>query len=83
VERHAASGRAAAGEIGQNEEIRIPVREEQVQVDKEAVVKEEVTVGKRQIQDTKEVAGTVRKEEVRVEKKGNVDLKDERGRRKE
>jgi len=83
VERHAASGRAAAGEIGQNEEIRIPVREEQVQVDKEAVVKEEVTVGKRQVQDTKEVAGTVRKEEVRVEKKGNVDLKDERGRRKE
>jgi len=82
IERHAASGQQPASEIGRDEEIRIPVREEQVQVDKRAVVKEEVTVGKRQVQETKEVADTVRKEEVRVDKKGDVDVKDNR-RRKE
>jgi len=82
VERHAVSGQTASGEIGRNEEIRIPVREEQVQVDKNAVVKEEVTVGKRQVQDTEQVGGTVRKEEVRIEKKGDVNVKGEQGRRK-
>lgn len=81
IERHAVSGHERAGEIGRNEEIRIPVREDQVQVEKNTVVKEEVSVGKRQVQDTKEVAGTVRKEDVRVEKKGDVDVKDNRGRR--
>jgi len=82
VERHTATGQGGSGEIGRNEEIRIPVREEQVQVNKEAVVKEEVTVGKQQVESTKEVADTVRKEDVRIEKKGNVNLKDTEGRGK-
>jgi len=77
VERHAVSGHpAAGGDIKAGEEIRIPVSEEQVHVEKRPVVTEEVTVGKRQVQDTEEVAGTVRKEEIKVEKKGNVDVKD-------
>jgi stress response protein YsnF len=33
-----------------------------------------VNVGKRQVQDTEHVTGTVRKEEVRVEKQGDVDV---------
>jgi len=82
VERHAVSGQDRGGDIGRNEEIRIPVREEQVQVEKTAVVKEEVTVGKRKVQDTKEVSGTVRKEEIKVEEKGDVDVKGNQGRRR-
>jgi len=76
VERHPVSGRAASGEIRQGEEVRIPVTEEQVHIEKKPVVTEEVTIGKRQVQDTEEVSGTVRKEEIKVEKKGNVDVKD-------
>lgn len=76
IERHPVSGhRASASDIKAGEEIRIPVREEQVHVEKQPVVKEEVTVGKRTVQDTERVAGTVRKEEVKVEKQGSVDVR--------
>jgi uncharacterized protein (TIGR02271 family) len=74
VERRPASGQASGCDIRAGEEIRIPVTEEQVHLEKEAVVKEEVTVGKRKVQDTEQVAGTVRKEQVRVEQEGNVDI---------
>jgi len=74
VERHSASGRASSADIRPGEEVRIPVREEEVRVEKTPVVKEEVTVGKRKVQDTEHVAGTVRKEEIRVEKEGDVDV---------
>ena len=57
------------------EEIRIPVREEQVTVEKRPVVKEEVTVGKRLVQGTEQVGGEVRKEVVRVEREGDVDIR--------
>jgi uncharacterized protein (TIGR02271 family) len=75
VERRPASGPASAADIRPGEEVRIPVREEQVRVEKEAVVKEEVSVGKRKVQDTEHVGGTVRKEEVRVEQEGDVDVR--------
>ncbi len=39
-------------------------------MEKRPVVKEEVTVGKRVVQDTERVGGEVRKEEVRVEREG-------------
>lgn len=78
IERHAVSGRRATSDIKEGEEIRIPVREEQVHVEKTPVVKEEVVVGKRQVQETEEVSGTVKKEEIKVEKKGDVDVKDKR-----
>ena len=42
--------------------------------EKEAVVKEEVSVGKRKVHDTEHVSGTVRKEEVKVEETGNVEV---------
>ena len=76
IERHPASGRTTgAGEIREGEELRIPVREEQVIVEKQPVVKEEVTIGKRTVQDTERVAGTVRKEEIRGEREGDVDVR--------
>jgi len=80
IERTPVHGRSgaegiSAGDIGEGEQIRIPVREEQVNVIKEAVVTEEVKVGKRTVQDTEQVSGQVRKEEVKVEKSGDVDVK--------
>ncbi len=77
IERHPASGRAASSsDLRPGEEIRIPVTEEQVHAEKEAVVKEEVKVGKRKVQDTEHVGGTVRKEQVHVEREGDVDVRD-------
>jgi len=74
IERRPAHGQVAAGDLREGEEIRIPVREEQVDVSKHAVVTEEVEVGKRVVQDTKRVSGDVRKEEVHVEREGDVDV---------
>lgn len=82
VERHAATGKAATSDIQPGEEIRVPVMEEQVTVEKKPVVKEEVTVGKRVVHETERVAGDVRKEEVRVERKGDADVCDTRDARK-
>ena len=75
IERTPVHGRAATEAIREGEEVRIPVREEKVDVRKEAVVTEEVKVGKRAVQDTEHVTGQVRKEEVKVEKKGDVDVR--------
>jgi uncharacterized protein (TIGR02271 family) len=70
VERHPASGRPVTGDIKEGEEIRIPVTEEKVRVEKTPVVKEEITVGKRQVQETEKVRDTVRREEARIDEKG-------------
>jgi len=76
IERHAPTGRGAgAWDIGPGEEIRVPVMEERVTVEKTPVVKEEVSVGKRVVHETERVAGEVRKEEVHVERKGDVDVR--------
>jgi len=75
IERTPVHGRATTEGIAAGEQIRIPVREEQVSVAKEAVVTEEVKVGKRTVQDTEHVSGQVRKEEVKIEQKGDVDVK--------
>jgi uncharacterized protein (TIGR02271 family) len=74
IERRPASGRAAKGDMTE-EEIVIPVKEERVSVSKQAVVTEEVSVGKRKVQDTKHVAETVRKEELDVDEQGDVKVK--------
>ena len=50
----------------------VPLREEQVAIDKQAVVYEEVSLGKRAVQETRRVSGTVRKEVVDVDATGDV-----------
>jgi len=76
IERHPVSGQAASsGEIGRDQEIRIPVSEEQVHVTKQPVVTEEVSVGKRVVKGTEHVSGEVRKEQVKVEREGDVDVR--------
>lgn len=74
IERRPASGRASSADLRPGEEVRIPVKEEQVRVEKEAVVKEEVRVGKRQVTETEHVAGDVKKEKVKIETEGEVDV---------
>lgn len=72
IERRPARGRASRGGDIKAEEIRIPVKEERVNVSKESVVKEEVSVGKRKVQETKTIEGDVRREELRVEPTGGA-----------
>ncbi|MBV8609380.1 MAG: YsnF/AvaK domain-containing protein, partial [Singulisphaera sp.] len=77
IERHAPTGEpTSAPDLGPGEEFRIPVRKEQVIVEKRPVVKKEVTVGKRVVRDLEQVGGEVLKEEVRVERDGVVDIHD-------
>lgn len=67
-------GRQAAGEVGTGEkEIRVPLSEERVRVEKNPVVKEEVRVGKKQVQDTKRIDDTFRHEELRAEREGEAE----------
>ena len=79
IERRPASGAevSSAGMVD-GQEIRIPVKEEKVNVYKETVVAEEVAIGKRQVRDSQRVDETLRKEEIKVEAKGDVKVKDTR-----
>lgn len=74
VERVPASGATPAGDLGTDDEVRIPLSEERVRTEKQPVVAEEVRVGKRAVQNTENVSDSVRHEELRVEKNGDVDL---------
>jgi uncharacterized protein (TIGR02271 family) len=77
IERRPAGRRAASSaEIREGEEIRVPVHGEEVSVQNTPVVREEVSVGKRQVRDTERVSGTVRKEEARVESEGRIEVAD-------
>jgi uncharacterized protein (TIGR02271 family) len=68
----------ATGDFKEGQRLRVPVTEEHVEVVKTPVVKEEVTVGKRKVQDTKHVAADVKKEEITVEREGDARIKDRR-----
>lgn len=88
IERHAVSGRDASDQtLDDNEEIRIPLMEEEVDVQKRAVVREEVSVGKRKVQETKNVSETLRREEARIEADGEAGIRpfggEERRRRRQ
>jgi uncharacterized protein (TIGR02271 family) len=73
IERKPADGREATrAEFEDGKEIKIPLTEERVRAEKRPVVREEVIVGKRQVQETKKVGDEVRHEELDVDKEGNV-----------
>jgi uncharacterized protein (TIGR02271 family) len=69
LERVAVSGDtpAPAANIGRGQEIRVPLAEDRVRVEKVPVVKEEVLVGKRDVADVARVGEDVRREELRVD----------------
>jgi uncharacterized protein (TIGR02271 family) len=77
IERRAPTG-DTTGSIEGHQEIHIPVREEQVNVEKIPVAKEEVVVGKRKIQDTERVQETLRKEEIKVDADPSIHVRDRR-----
>jgi uncharacterized protein (TIGR02271 family) len=58
---------APSANIGRGQEIRIPLAEDRVRVEKVPVVKEEVLVGKRDVADVARVGEDVRREELRVD----------------
>jgi uncharacterized protein (TIGR02271 family) len=76
IERHPVERRPSDRPIDttESETIRVPVREEQVEVEKTPVVYEEVGVGKRVTQETRQLSDTVRREELRTDKEGEVEI---------
>jgi uncharacterized protein (TIGR02271 family) len=72
IERRPGSGQPSDTPIGEGETYRVPVREEQVSVQKQPVVREEITLGKRQVQDTQQVSEPIRREEAHIEREGDV-----------
>jgi uncharacterized protein (TIGR02271 family) len=75
IERHPVADREVTGQTLGEEEVRIPLMEEEVDVQKRTVVREEIEVGKRPVQETKTVSDTVRREEANVETTGNVGIR--------
>jgi uncharacterized protein (TIGR02271 family) len=69
LERVSVSGDtpAPSANIGRGQEIRVPLSEEKVRLEKQPVVREEVNVGKREVQDVTRVSGDVQHEELRVD----------------
>jgi uncharacterized protein (TIGR02271 family) len=83
VERRPGSGLPSDQPIGEGETYRIPVYEEQVTVEKQPVEREEVSFGKRPVQETQRVTDTTQREEAHIEQTGDVNVRDkgaERGR---
>ena len=66
VERVPVEGEASEAQIGEDEVV-VPVTEEEVVVDKRAVAKEEVRIRKDVVEDTEVVEEDVRREEIEVE----------------
>ena len=70
VERRPVSGTTTTSAVGRpvdsEQEIKVPLKQEQVQVTKEPYVKEEVVVKKKPVTETKTVSDQVTSEEVRV-----------------
>ena len=75
IERHPVERRPSDSPIDdRGQSIDMPVQEERVELEKRAVVYEEVGVGKREVQDTQHVSGTVRREEARIETEGTANV---------
>jgi len=80
IERRPVSGDTTRGATFEDDEIHVPVTEEEVVVDKRPVVKEELVVGKETVEDSETIETDVRKE--RFDIKDDASLLDERGRRR-
>jgi uncharacterized protein (TIGR02271 family) len=82
IERRPASADAPGeASISESGEVRVPVTEEQIVVEKRPVVQEELVISKEGVSETEHVEADVRREEFDIDKTGRVDLSDsaERG----
>src|SRR3954451_18757744 len=64
--RPVVDGKFDGSPFTEDEIIRIPITEERIEVTKRPVIVEEVIIGKRKIQETKQVQDIIRKEEARI-----------------
>ena len=67
-------GKVDGSPFSEDEMIRIPIIEERLEVTKTPVVVEEVIVGKRKVQETKQVQDIIKKEEARIERSASPAL---------
>jgi uncharacterized protein (TIGR02271 family) len=72
VERRPVTDAHATDATFEDDEIRIPLTEEEVVVDKRTVAKEELVVKKHQVEDQKTVEADLRKERAEVHREGDV-----------
>lgn len=66
IERRPVNREAGASDIGEDQ-IRVPLMEEEAVVDKRAVVKEELVIGKRVVEEQQTVDAEVRREEFDID----------------
>lgn len=71
VDEREAMDEASAAFDDSGESIRIPIKEERLDVKKKPVVNEELIVGKKEVRDTETVRETVRREKADIERSGN------------
>ena len=64
-------------EAGSEEELRIPLKEEEVEISKHPVKVNEVSISKQQIDEIQHVKETVKRETADIEIKGEADLKED------
>jgi uncharacterized protein (TIGR02271 family) len=84
IERRPVEAGARADARISDDEVRIPLREEEVVVDKKPVVKEELVVGKRVVEERDTVETDVRREKFDIDKdatRGHADTDRDRNRR--
>jgi len=76
IERHPVDRAANADEIGDmsDQTISVPVYEERAELQKQARVREEVTIGKRTEEQQQVLTGTTRHEHLEVNQSGDVDV---------
>jgi uncharacterized protein (TIGR02271 family) len=71
VERVPVSGQEVAGDANfEGQEIRIPLSEERAHVEKQAVLREEVRIGKKEVTNVESFDEQVRNEELKVDQNG-------------
>ena len=82
IERRPVSGQqATSGNAAfRDQEIRVPLTEEEAVVSKRPVVREEIVLRKRQVADTDMVEADLRKEKVDINKRGRVEAEETRRR---
>lgn len=76
IERRALNNEQSDSPITDEETIRIPVSQEQVDINKRTVLTGEISAHKQEIEETQHVDKTLKREEARVNKFGNPDVVD-------
>jgi len=72
IERRTLDHRPSDEPIAAEEEIRIPVTAERVDVDKHTVVREEITARKREVEETEHVQDVLHKEVAQIDAEGDA-----------